>query len=248
MKMLTFNLRMFGGGKSTTTYNYTPSPEERELLAMQLKYQNEFFPNVIKLNDSAGEVLWDSYGTVQADYSGMNKAAQEQIANSNQIIGNLQNGVLPQAYTDNMAAAVKDGVNATVGEAINSLGKRGVLNSSITNAALDDISQNVGNAMAQSYNDNVATLSQLGQQGVSNAAAGITTSAAAQEAAQQPALNLWNASLGLQQSGNNVLGNIAGKYGTGVQTSKNSGSGIGGFLGGVATGLAGNSGFWNYMK
>ena len=52
-----FNLQMFKGGGSSTTYNtYTPSPEERALLAQQLEYQEAFFPNVIKLNEVAGDV------------------------------------------------------------------------------------------------------------------------------------------------------------------------------------------------
>jgi hypothetical protein len=88
-------------------------------------------------------------------------------------------------------------------------------------------------------------MSQLAGQQLDSATAGITASAGAQEASQQPALNLWQASLGLQGSGNQVLGNIAGKYGTRVQS--NDGGGFGNFLGGIATGVAGNSGFWNYL-
>ena len=243
-----FNLQMFKSkGGSTTTYNYTPSEEERALLAQQLELQNSFYPNAIKLNETAGNVLWDSYGTVQADYDKMNTEAQNQIANAQGIVSGLQQGVLPQEYIDNMTNAIQSGVQNTVGNAINSLGGRGVLNSSVTNKALGDISQNVSDTMAQQYANNIATQSQLANQQLSNATAGITASAGAQEAAQAPALSLWNASLGLQQSGNSVLGNIAGKYGTGV-TSQNTSGNLGSFLGGAATGLAGNGGFWNYLK
>ena len=243
-----FNLQMFKSkGGSTTTYNYTPSEEEKALLRQQLQYQNAFYPNVIKLNQTAGDVLWDSYGTVQADYDKMNDTAQQQIANAQGIVSGLQSGQLPQAYVDNMTDAISKGVNNTVGNAINSLGQRGVLNSSVTNKALGDINDSVADTMAQQYNQNISTMSQLAGQQVDNATAGITASAGAQEAAQQPALNLWNASLGLQGSGNQVLGNIAGKYGTRVQSTQNSGGGFGNFLGGVATGITGNSGFWNYL-
>lgn len=243
-----FNLQMFKSkGGSSTTYNYTPSAEERALLQKQLEYQDAFYPNVIKLNQTAGDVLWDSYGTVQADYDKMNDTAQQQIANAQGIVSGLQSGELPQAYIDNMTNAINSGVQNTVGNAINSLGQRGVLNSSVTNKALGDISQNVSDTMAQQYNQNIGTMSQLAGQQIDNATAGITASAGAQEAAQQPALNLWNASLGLQGSGNQVLGNIAGKYGTRVQNTQNSGGGLGNFLGGVATGIAGNGGFWNYL-
>ena len=234
-------------GGSTTTYNYTPSEEEKALLRQQVQYQNAFYPNVIKLNQTADDVLWDSYGTVQADYAKMNQDAQNQIANAQGIVSGLQSGELPQAYVDNMTNAINSGVQNTVGNAINSLGNRGVLNSSVTNKALGDISQNISDTMAQQYNNNIATQSQLANQQLSGATAGITASAGAQEASQQPALNLWNASLGLQGSGNQVLGNIAGKYGSGVTSTQQNGN-FGSFLGGAVTGLAGNGGFWNYLK
>lgn len=240
-----FDLQLFKGkGGSTTTYRM--SPEERKLVAQQLKYQQAFYPNVIKLNENAGDLLWDSYGTVQADYNTMNDNAQQQISNAQNIVGNLQQGILPSQYQQNFEQGIQSSVDNTVGSTLNSLGNRGVLNSSVTNAALNDIEKNVATAAAQNYQNSIATQSQLAQQGVNNATAGITASTAAQEAAQQPALNLWNASLGIAQSGNNVLGNIAGKYGTTV--TSNQGGGFGSFLGGAATGLAGNSGFWNFMK
>lgn len=243
-----FNLQMFKSkGGSSTTYNYTPSEEERALLKKQLEYQDAFYPNVIKLNQTAGDVLWDSYGTVQADYDKMNDTAQQQIVNAQGIVSGLQSGELPQAYIDNMTNAINSGVQNTVGNAINSLGSRGVLNSSVTNKALGDISQNVSDTMAQQYNQNIGTMSQLANQQLSGANAGIVTSAGAQEASQSPALSLWQASLGLQGSGNQVLGNIAGKYGTGVTTQNTNGN-LGSFLGGAVTGLAGNGGFWNYLK
>lgn len=231
-----FDLQMFKGkGSSTTTY--TASPEERELIAQQLKYQQAFYPNVLALNDTAKDLLFGSYGTVQADYNKMNEDAQQQIANAQQNIGNLQQGILPESYTQNMTDSIRSGVTNTVGSALNSLGNRGVLNSSVTNSALNDIDKNVANTMAQQFQNNIATQSQLAGQQIQNATAGTTASAANQEAAQQPALNLWNASLGLQQSGNSVLGNIAGKYGT---TVTNQQGGAGNFLGGGLGVLGGN--------
>ena len=104
-----FNLQMFKGGGSSTTYNtYTPSPEERALLAQQLEYQAAFFPNVIKLNEVAGDVLWDSYGTVQADYGQMNNEAQRQIANANGIVQDLQQGIVPSSYSRNFQQGIEN--------------------------------------------------------------------------------------------------------------------------------------------
>ena len=264
------NLQIFGGGSSSsTTSSYTPSEYELQLQRAQANYADAVAPNSLYLNDTARNVLQNSLGTVQVDYNNLNNNAQNQInaANTNQsgIVPYLQsgieninsrradlaNGVLPTNYTDNMSDAIRSGVNNTVGTAINSLGSRGVLNSSVTNRAMNDIENNVADTMAQSYNNNINTLSGIYNNAssdllngsnvanntynnqISNATSGITTAAAAQEAAQQPALNLWNASLGLNGSTTSALAAAAGK-GTTNSTQTTSGGGLlSGLLGGL---------------
>lgn len=237
--MVHFDFQMFKGNVSSTT-TYQMSPEERQLLTKQMGYLDEIYPSMIALNESAGNLLWDSFGDVQADYSSLNKQAQEQIAQAQQGVSNLINGELPQAYQDNMAASVQSGVQNSVGNMINGLGGRGVLNSSVTQKGMNDIEKNVSDTMAQQYNNNIATLSGLYGQQVSNATQPLTTTAAAQEAAQQPALNLWNASLGLNSAGTGTLSSIAGKYGTTTTSQNSGGSSLGSILGGGLGILGGN--------
>lgn len=76
---------------------------------------------------------------------------------------------------------------------------------------------------------------------VRNATAPISATAAAQEAAQQPALRLWNASTGLNQAATGVLVAISNQ-GTRTQTTHQEGNFLGGLFGGVATGFAGGWG------
>lgn len=76
---------------------------------------------------------------------------------------------------------------------------------------------------------NAGTLNNL----LGNTAQNITTAAAAQEAAQQPASNLWNMSLGLNNSTSGALAAAAGQ-GTTTTTSK---SGNGGLFAGLMGGL-----------
>lgn len=77
---------------------------------------------------------------------------------------------------------------------------------------------------------NAATLDGL----LGHTADNITTAAAAQEAAQQPAQNLWNMSLGLQGSNTGALAAAAGKGTTTTTTSRNGGGGLfSGLLGGL---------------
>ncbi len=76
---------------------------------------------------------------------------------------------------------------------------------------------------------------------IRNATAPISATAAAQEAAQQPALRLWNASTGLNQAATGVLVAISNQ-GTRTQTTHQDGNLLGGLFGGVASGFAGGWG------
>ena len=246
MKKFYFDLQMFKGkGGSTTTY--TMSPEERQLLVKQMGYLDEIYPNMIQLNKRAGDILWNSFADTQYDFNTANKNAQQQISNAQQGLGNLTQGQLPQAYTDNMTQAIQSGVQNSVGNLLNTMGNNGVINSSVTNQGMNDISKNVANTMAQNYTNNVQTLGSLYNDQIANAGQGIATAAGAQEAAIAIPKQMWQVSLGLDSANTGTLGSIAGKLGTTTTTQKTSGGGLGSVLGGVATGLAGNSGFWNYL-
>lgn len=244
MKKFYFDLQMFKGkGGSTTTYQM--SPEERQLLVKQMGYLDKIYPNMIQLNQRAGDILWNSFADTQYDFDAANKKAQQQISNAQQGLGNLAQGQLPQEYKDNMTAAVQSGVQNSVGKLLNDLGNKNVINSSLTNQGMNDISQNVANTMANQFNNNVQTLGNLYNDQISNAGQNITTAAGAQDAAINIPKQMWQLSLGLDSANSGTLGSIAGKYGT--ITTKNNGGGLGSLLGGAATGLAGNSGFWNYL-
>ena len=246
MKKFYFDLQMFKGkGGSTTTY--TMSPEERQLLVKQMGYLDEIYPNMIQLNKRAGDILWNSFADTQYDFNTANKNAQQQISNAQQGLGNLTQGQLPQAYTDNMTQAIQSGVQNSVGNLLNTMGNNGVINSSVTNQGMNDISKNVANTMAQNYTNNVQTLGSLYNDQIANAGQGITTAAGAQEAAIAIPKQMWQVSLGLDSANTGTLGSIAGKLGTTTTTQKTNGGGLGSLLGGVATGLAGNPAFVNKL-
>jgi hypothetical protein len=88
--------------------------------------------------------------------------------------------------------------------------------------------QQIGNALTGN-----STNAQLYGGLLQSSTAPITTAAAAQEAAQAPALSLWNASLGLNGAGTGALAAAAGK-GTTTSTSQQQGGGLfSGLLGGL---------------
>ena len=269
---MVIDLQMFKGGTTVTnTSTYTPTEYEIELQKAQSEYAKAIAPNSLWLNDTARGLLQDSLGAVQVDYNNLNNSAQNQInggnvglnqllqsngsalEKTNKTLSNLQNGQLPSEYLNNMSNAIKTGVDNTVGSNLNYLAQRGVINSSVTNKAFNDIEGNVSNAMSQNYLNNINTVSGLANAQIHNtlstnndnaniynnkinsATAGTTAAAVAQEAAQQPAINLWNASLGLNGSTTGALAAAAGK-GTSTSTQKQSG-GDNGLLSGLMQGI-----------
>ena len=262
--------RFKGGTTVTNNSTYTPTEYELQLQKSQADYAKAIAPNSLWLNDTARNILQNSIGAVRVDFDRLNNQAQQQIAQNQQnlanlapsntaaankanaTLGQLQNGILPSAYQTNMQNAIRSSLQNTMGTQLNSLANRGVLNSSVTTSAMNDISKNAADTVAQQYQNNIQTVGGLANRQMANAMnansanAGIygniinsatqptTTAAAAQEAAQKPALNLWNASLGLNGSTTSALAAAAGK---GTTTSTSHTSGGGGLLSGLMGGL-----------
>ena len=233
-------LQLHGGGKGSTTQvqSYKPTAQEVRMQKLAADYAEDTAPNAKKLNTKAYNLLNKSLGDTKVNYNTLNNAAQKQINSANTLVGNLTNGKLPSAYQKNMENSIKRGVTNSVGGLLTDLGSRGVINSSVMNTGVQGINDAAANAMSDAYTQNIGILSGLAGQRVDQATAGITAAAAAQEAAQQPALNLWNASVGLNQGGTGTaLAGVSGK-GTTTATMTNNGGGLGNTLGGVFGGLA----------
>lgn len=229
----------FKGGSSTTVNNtstYTPTEYELQLQKAQADYANAIAPNSLWLNDTARGILQNSIGAVQVDFNGLNNQAQNQINQAQQGYNDLAQGKLPTAYLQNMQNAIQSGVQNSYGRLLNQSANNGVLNSSVTTQGLSDISKNVANTMAQNYSNGISQLSNIYGNQINSATSGVTAAAAAQEAAQQPAINLWNASLGLNGSTTSALAAAAGK-GTTTSSSTQKTSGGGGLLSGLMGGL-----------
>lgn len=222
------------GSSTTNVQSYTPTEQEIRLQKQAADYSEAVAPNALWLNNEAAGLLKDSLGVIQVDYNTLNQNAQNQIAAAQQGVANLTNGELPAAYQQAMEQSIASGVENTMGSALDSLASRGVLSSSVTNQAMSDISKNVSDTMAQQYQYNIGTLNGLYGQQASLAGSGITNAAAAQEAAQAPALNLWNASLGLNSGG--TLGALSAIGNQGTTTTTQTTSGGNGLFGGLFNG------------
>ena len=76
-------------------------------------------------------------------------------------LADLAEGKLPTKFENNMTDAIKTAMTNTIGATMNDLAQRGVLNSSITNQAINDIESNTADALAQHYLQNIGTVKGL---------------------------------------------------------------------------------------
>ena len=227
------------GGSSTTVQSYKPTEEEKRLWRLQGDYEESVMPNAVDLNTKAKKLLENSIGETQVDYK--NLLGQATNINNSAVNGyqNLANGQLPTSYTDNINKVVTNSVNQSMGNLLNNLSQNGVINSSVASQGIQGINQAAANTAADMYRQDISQLADIYGNISNMAGANISLGAAAQEAAQQPAVNLWNTSIGL--SGTN-LGAISAMGGKGTSTSTQRTSGGSGLWGGILGGIASNAG------
>lgn len=227
-----------GGGSSTTVQSYKPTEEEKRLWRLQGDYEEAVMPNALELNEKAKRLLENSIGETQVDYKTLLQQATGLNNAAIQGYQNLANGEIPSAYKDNINQAVTRTVNNSMGNMLQTLGSNGVLNSSVTSQGIQGINQAAANTAADMYNQDIGQLANIYGNLSNMAGSNITLGAAAQEAAQQPAINLWNTSIGLDSTN---LGAISAMGGKGTSTSTQQmprGSGLwGGILGGIASNM-----------
>lgn len=168
--MFDFDLQLFGGGGKggggSTTMSYTPSAQESRIWSLLAGNADKAQTGISSLLDqyNAG-VQSDQFRDILPSASGL-------ISRGQNLIGQSANGEINPLLQQNMADSIRTGVNSTIGSAINNLGTRGVINSSVTNKGLNDISSNVADTMAKSYLSALGTQAQLGNNLIGTANAG----------------------------------------------------------------------------
>ena len=194
----------------------------------------QFLTSIGTLNDIVSSDVRDSGGLIQNQ---MNNIGADIDRNANMVQNifnnNLAGSKAAVDYAGNLVSNNLAGSNAKVGYA-NNLVDTGVKTSTANlNQANALFNNNMAAANARAGYGNTNLSNTLTG---SNALTGlgnsrITTAAAAQEAAQSPAVNLWNMSLGLNGAGNGTLAALSGK---GTTTTTTSGGGLfSGLLGGL---------------
>lgn len=108
----------------------------------------------------------------QTQMNGINSGmANNQSQYDTQMAG-IQNGIMPEAYAQNRQAALNADLQGTMGNAVSGLGNRGMLNSSVTGSAMNQIGQNASNTLANNYASDLNQVSGMANQTYNNNLAG----------------------------------------------------------------------------
>lgn len=122
------------------------------------RYANQLAASVDTMNNGASQLANEYNGALLKNQSAMNS---------------ITNGQLPTAYADARRQALNNDLQATVGNAVSGLASRGIVNSSITDSTLNDISKNASNTLAAQYSNDLGQAAALNTQVLNNNLSGI---------------------------------------------------------------------------
>lgn len=93
---------------------------------------------------------------------------QKAMANNADTMSGILSGQLPSAYAENRQKALQSDLDSTMGSTLSSLADRGIINSSVANQSMNDISKNAANALAGSYSSDMAQAASLANSAYNN--------------------------------------------------------------------------------
>ena len=144
------------------------NPEPTQLTNLRLGLYNKVYPLLQNFDASVLDTARDTANNAIAQQNSLLSQLPSNLEASTNLTNEMMNvartGNIPSALTDSMNASVSKGLQSSMGSLLNSLANRGVLNSSVTTAGTNQLSQ----AAADAYNKNYQTayqsvLSGMGQ-------------------------------------------------------------------------------------
>lgn len=237
--MFKFDLQLFGGlfgddsSQTTTTERNIPaqSANEAELENGLMGYNRSSLSGA---QSALGKYMSALNGTYMPDWSTLADNYNKTMSGVNSGYSTLANGELPTAYATARQKSLQDDLTSTVGSSISDLANRGILNSSVTNRALDDISQNASDTLAKQYTNDLSTQANLLGQQSSNALSTLSGNSTAQGASYVPASTLLGYASQLYSNPYNMYNTMySGRMNSAGTTTTQSGGGKDGFWGGV---------------
>ncbi len=138
------DLGFFGGGGSETTTYRKRDPEDPKLTALRNQIADSL----------SGVFSGENYAR---DYGAMKERSNKALGYYDDMASGLHDvvstGSIPTAITDNMRKSISRDMDLSLGSSLNSLGSRGVVNSSVLNRSVNAMGDSAANAYAKNYLD-----------------------------------------------------------------------------------------------
>lgn len=234
----TFNLQLHGGGKggsTTTVQSPAPTAQELRLQDVQAQYAEKTAPTALALQKLGSDMILTNPGVMPVNYTNMGNEAVQSAKDLQGQYSSLAQGNLNPQYLQNKMAYINDGMQGTIGQTLNGLSGRGILNSSVTSGAMDSIGRNINAQLAGSYNNDLAS-----QQSLLNSQAGMLSQPmalanSAQNASIDIPAKLLALSQGQQADTSSLLNTLSSnRINDKTTTQTQEGSGL---LGGLISGI-----------
>jgi hypothetical protein len=173
---LKFDIQFFGGGGGTSSQQYRKrDPEEPELTGLRKGLYGAVMPNIEAFDPSRWTKAQDAADKLFDQGAGLLTGAGGSLAKGDEAMNGLmellKTGKVPQAMEDAATGSINRGLKSGMGEMLNSLGSRGVVNSSITGSGVSNLSSKAANAFQDAYLNNFNAMSS-GYQGAMQGAQG----------------------------------------------------------------------------
>ena len=111
--------------------------------------------------DAANQGIAQTTDAYQRNLGSLRDAYNQRVAAVNNGYADLLAGKLPSTYAAARQAALKDDLEKSMGSTVSNMASRGIMNSSVTSRALNDISQNASDTLAKQYTNDLQTAADL---------------------------------------------------------------------------------------
>lgn len=207
-----------GGSSSSGKTKWIPNDYQKKVLDQMVPQYGNYLNQSQTLLGNASN-MYNGLATTNVDYGSIldNANGYNNVAANG--FQNLANGNVG-GFTQNETNALNTVLQNSLGTQINNLGNRGVLNTSVTNNAMNDITKQAASTAAGDYNNAIQNSGNMYSNLIQTGAQNIANAQNAQNSAQLAASNLLTDSLSAFNAGSGILGTNSGSA-----TTSNSGSG-----------------------
>ena len=150
-----FDIQFFGGGGGSAKQYRKRDPEDPGLTQLREGLLNKIMPGLETYDPEGWKRASDLTRRAQEMQLGLIEQLPGALGKGDSILeemlGVVRSGEVPAAFTDRMNQSVTKDLQGGMGNMLNSLGSRGVLNSSITSQGTSRLAQQAADAYNRNY-------------------------------------------------------------------------------------------------